>query len=147
MSETSYRIRYRKDNFEVEVQGDKEWVDKKFEELTSKEISIVEERREVKGMPGTIGEFLDTKGDPKKHTDIAAIFAYWLFKVEHMESFNVKDILDCYDRTRKTKPGNPNEAINGNVEKHIFEMAKEKKDGFKAWVITRTGEEYVEQLK
>lgn len=147
MSETNYRIRYRKDNFEVEVQGDKEWVEKKFEELTSKQISIVEERHEVKGMPGTLGEFLDMKGDPKKHTDITAIFAYWLFKVEHMESFNVKDILDCYDRTRKTKPANTNETINGNVERHIFEVAKEKKDGFKAWVITRTGEEYVEQMK
>jgi len=33
------------------------------------------------------------------------------------------------------------------VTSHLFAEAKEKKDGLKAWVITRTGEEYVEQMK
>lgn len=148
MSETNYRIRYKKDSFEIEVQGDKAWVEKKFEELTSKEIGITGEKRgEAAGMPGSLGEFLGTKGNPKKHTDVTAVFAYWMLKVENIKSFNVKDMLDRYDLTRKTKPTNINVAMDTNVERHVFAVASEKKDGLKAWVITDTGEEYVRALK
>lgn len=148
MNETNYRIKYRKGDLEVEVQGDKDWVEKKFEELTSKEISIVEAKREeAKGIPETLGEFLEAKGNPKKHRDITAVFAYWLFKVEKMESFHAQDIEVCYDLTRKTKPKQIHVAMNGNIERNVFTEAKEKKDGRKAWVLTRTGEEYIEQMK
>lgn len=148
MSDANYRIKVRKGDFEVEVQGDKVWVESKFKELTTQEVAVSITRGvEAKGMPATLGEFLDQKGNPSKHTDSIAVFAYWLFKVEKMESFNVKDIIDCYDKTRKAKPSNPNQMINQNVERHIFAEASGKKDDLKAWVITRTGEEYVEQMK
>lgn len=150
-SENSYRIRLKKGNFEVEVQGDKEWVEQKFKELTSKEIKKggdrEEEHEETKGMPETLGEFLDVKGNPKKHTDATAVFAYWLLKVENVESFNVTDIENCYDQTRKTKPRSIHVAMITNVQRHVFAEAKEKKDGKKAWVITRKGEEIVEAMK
>ena len=149
MSESNYRIKYRKGDFEVDVQGDKEWVEEKFAELTSKEIAIAGAKvpPKMEGMPGTLGEFLGAKGNPKKHTDVSAIFAYWLLKIEKIESFNVNDILKCYDQIRKTKPGNINETMNNNVKKHVFAVATEKKESLKAWVITRTGEEHVEQMK
>jgi len=148
MSETNYRIRYKKDNFEIEVQGDKAWVEKKLEELKSKEIGIAGEKRgEAAGMPKTLVEFLGKKGNPKKDTDITAVFAYWLLKVENMASFNVNDLLNCYDLTRKVKPKNPNQTINNNISRQVFAEAKEKKDGLKAWVITDTGEKQVEQMK
>jgi hypothetical protein len=148
MSETNYRIRIKRGDFEIDVQGDKGWVDSKFKELTTQEISISAQKEvTIKSIPGTLGEFLDQKGNPSKHTDSVAVFAYWLFKVEKMTTFNVQDILDCYDKTRKTKPSNVNQIVNQNVASHIFAEASEKKDGLKAWVITRTGEEYVEQMK
>jgi len=148
MSERNYRIKYRKGDFEVEVQGDKDWVESKFKELTSKEIAIAaEEAPKIEGMPATLVEFLDMKGNPKKHTDATAVFAYWLFTVEKTQSFKVKDILGCYDRTRKIKPRNLNDIMNTNVKRHIFAEAREKKDGLKAWVITLKGEEYVQQMK
>ena len=148
MNEINYRIKYRKGDFEVEVQGDKTWVEKKFEELISEEMAIKGEKVErVESMPETLGEFLDIKGNPKKHTDVVAIFAYWLLHVEKVKLFNAEDIERCYDLTRKTKPKNIHSTIDKNVQRHIFADAKEKKDGKKAWIITRTGEEYVEQLK
>jgi hypothetical protein len=148
MSDVNYRIKIRKGDFEVEVQGDKIWVESKFKELTTQEVAIsVSKKVATEGIPETLGEFLDQKGNPSKHTDSMAIFAYWLFKVEKAESFNVKDMIDCYDKTRKAKPSNPNQIINQNVQRHIFAEASEKKDGLKAWVITRTGEEFVEQMK
>lgn len=147
MTDIPYRIKLKKGDFEIEVQGDKLWVENKFKELTAKEIGIAGAREALpRGMPETIGEFLDQKGDPQKHTEVVAVFAYWLFKVEKMESFNVKDIVECYNKTRKVKPSNPNQIINTNVASYLFAEAEEKKDGYKAWVITRTGEEYVEKL-
>jgi len=148
VTDIPYRIKLKKADFELEVQGDKLWVESKFKELTTKEFSIPGAREAIpKGVPETLGEFLDQKGNPQKHTDVMAVFAYWLFKVEKMESFNVKDIVECYNRTRRTKPSNPNQIINQNVATHLFAEATEKKDGYKAWVITRTGEQYVEQMK
>jgi len=147
MTEITYRIKLRKGDFEAEVQGDKLWVESKFKELTTEEISLAERETVLKGMPETLGEFLDKKGNPQTHTDVVAIFAYWLFKVEKMESFNVKDIVGCYNRTRRTKTSNPNQIINQNVATHLFAEAMEKKDGYKAWVITKKGEKYVEQMK
>jgi hypothetical protein len=148
MSTIEYRIRVKRGDFEVEVQGDREWVERKYKELTTERIAIpAPENIETEEMPGTIGEFLDLKGNPSKHTDSVAVFAYWLFKVEKKATFNVQDILNCYDRTRKAKPSNVNQIINQNVASHIFAEASEKKDGLKAWVITRKGEEYVKQMK
>jgi len=148
MSAQDYRIKVRKGDFEVEVQGDKEWAEGKFKELTTqKEAISLGIGTMVEGTPGTLGELLDLKGNPQKHTDSMVIFAYWLYRVEKMNSFNVKDIIDCYDKTRKAKPSNPNQIINQNVARHIFAEAPEEKDGLKAWIITRTGEEYVEQMK
>jgi len=148
MADMPYRIRLRNGDFEVEVQGDKEWVENKFKELTTEKIAIagiVETK--TTGLPETLGEFLDQKGNPQKHTDVVAVYAFWLFRMEGMESFNVKDIVSCYDRTRRTKPSNPNMIINQNIATHLFAEASEKKDGYKAWVITRKGEEYVDQMK
>ena len=148
MSEITYRIKLRRKGFEVEVQGDKSWVESKFKELMTEKAGVAGLGEIAPmGMPETLGEFLDQKGNPEKHTDVVAVYAYWLFKVERMKSFNVKDIASCYDRTRRPKPSNPNMTINQNVATHLFAEALEKKDGYKAWVITRTGEKYVEQMK
>jgi hypothetical protein len=142
-----YRIKLKKGNFELEVQGDKLWVESKFKELTTEEISIPGTRETMpRSTPETLGEFLDQNGNPQKHTEVVAVFAYWLFKVEKMELFNVKDIVECYNKTRRAKPSNPNQIINTNVASNLFAEAEEKKDGYKAWVITRTGEEYVEKM-
>ena len=148
MNEITYRIRFKRGDSEIEVQGDQKWVEAKFKELTSKEFQVaVREKVVTEGIPKTLGEFLDQKGDPKKHTEIVAIFAYWLFKVEKMDAFNVKDIIACYEKVRKAKPKNPNQIINTDVASHLFAEAGAKKDGYKAWILTRTGEEFVEKIK
>lgn len=148
MENITYKIRFRKGDFEAEVQGDREWVEKKFKELVSEDFkdSLPKELGR-EDMPESLGEFLDIKGNPQKHTDVVAAFAYWLFRKEGFQSFNVKDIIDCYDKTRRVKPKNPNQIINANVSSHLFSEAGEKKDNLKAWVITRTGEDFVEKMK
>lgn len=147
-SESNYKIRLRKGEFEVEVQGDKQWVAQKFEELTSEERkTTLSSPTSEEQIPQTLGEFLEEKNNPQKHTELVAVYAYWLFKVEKQQSFNVKDILSCYDRTRRVKPKNTNQIINANIRTHLFAPAKENKDGYKAWFLTHTGEEFVKNLK
>jgi hypothetical protein len=147
LADLTYKLRFKKGDFEVEAQGDKEWVEKKFSELMTKKTNVPSEENKKDFLPETLGEFLDEKGNPQRHTDVTAVYAYWLFKKENYQSFNVKDIVECYDKTRKPKPSNPNQIINTNVSSHLFAEASEKKDNLKAWVITRLGEDYVEQLK
>ena len=147
MDNITYRLKFKKGDFEVETQGDREWVEKKFDELVTQKARASIEETGRGNLPETLGEFLDKKGNPEKHTDVVAVYAYWLFKKEGQQSFNVKDIVDSYDKTRRPKPTNPNQIINANVSSHIFAEANDKKDNLKTWVITRTGEEYVEQMK
>lgn len=148
MNEITYKIKFKRGDFEVEVQGDQKWVEDKFKELTSEEFHVAVAKKMVtEGMPETLGEFLDQRGNPQKHTEIVVVFAYWLFKAEKMDSFNVKDIIACYEKVRKTKPKNANQIINTDVASHLFAEASAKKDGYKSWILTRTGEEFVEKMK
>lgn len=149
MSDLTYRLKYVKGDFEVELQGDKEWVEKKFYELTNRTpVEQVDEKTpEEVELPKTLAEFLNLKGDQKTHPSMIAIFAYWLKEAESIESFNVKDLEDCYKRTGKTKPRNISDAINYNVKKHIFSEQENTKEGLKSWKITREGKEFVDGMK
>jgi len=146
MTETSYKIRYRKGDFEIELQGDKDWVEEKFKEfIEGKIVELAALTTKAKTLPDSLVEFLKSKGDPKEHTDRITIFSYWLFHKENLKSYNVDDIERCYDETRIAKPTNINAFMNDLQAKGYLKLAGEK-DGKKAWVITRTGEEYVEKM-
>ncbi|MEM3580195.1 MAG: hypothetical protein QXH40_04985 [Candidatus Bathyarchaeia archaeon] len=146
MTETSYRFKYKKGDFEIEIQGDKEWVEKKFKEVMGEK--IIEPATliaKVKALPDSLVEFLKIKGDPKEHIDRIIVFSYWLFYKENLKSYNVDDIERCYDETRIAKPTNIHAFMNDLQAKGYLKPAGEK-DGKKAWVVTRTGEEYVEKM-
>jgi hypothetical protein len=145
---TSYRIRIKKGDSEIEAEGDKGWVDEKIKELTSEKLfAPIAKEPSVQAMPQSLGEFLELKGNPQKHTELIAVFAYWLLKAEKTATFDVKDIISCYDKTRRVKPSNPNQIINTNVRYNLFSQAGEKKDGFISWFLTDKGEKLVESLK
>jgi hypothetical protein len=155
MSENNYRIRYKKGDLEVEVQGDKAWVEAKFKELTTKEITIVGAKVpqiqgakiEGKALPSSLVEFLKQKGSPKRHCDRVTIFGYWLFHKKGMRIFNRADIQKCYSSSRISESTNTAQIINDVQGTGYFRREEEKKDGGIAWTITPTGEAYVEQMK
>ena len=148
MYDMPYRIRVKKGDLEVEVEGDKQWVEDKFKELTvEKSYAPVASEAKTEIIPSTLVEFLEAKGNPQKHTELVIVFAYWLLKVEKMEAFNVKDIISCYDKTRRVKPKNANQIINTDVRSNLLAEASEKKDGYIAWFLTHTGEQVVVNMK
>ncbi len=158
MSDANYRIRYKKGDFEVEVQGDKAWVEVKFEEL-KKDVPTKMVPPAPLGsqttpptavdttLPASLVEFIRTKGNPSEHTDIEVLCAYWLLKKENMTSYNATDIQNCYDEARIAKPANINDIMNRIQASGYVMPVKEKKDGKKAWVITGTGEKYAQEMK
>jgi hypothetical protein len=159
MSDNCYRIRYKKGDFEIEVQGDKAWVEGKFEAI-SKNMPTVAQLPSPSGsqptttpeavdtsLPSSIVEFIKAKGSPSDHTVIEVLFSYWLLKKENMASYNATDIQNCYDQARITKPANINGIMNQIQATGYVMEVKEKKDNKKAWVITGTGEKYVREMK
>lgn len=157
MSDSNYRIKYKRGDFEIEVQGDKVWVDNKFDELrkeippksTPQVYPIAPTPAAATGeqtLPGSLVEFIRLK-NPSQHTDRIVVFAYWLFKKENMPSYNTSDIENCYNETRILKPANISDMMNKIQGQGLITPVKEEKDGKKAWVITDTGEKYVEQMK
>lgn len=149
MNEPNYRIKYRQGDFEIEVQGDKEWVEQKFEELTERKSvrgAEVAEAKEI-DLPSSLVEFIKQKGDPSRHIDLITIFGYWLFHKLDTPTFNKKDIQSCYADARISESSNTSAEINHAQAEGYFRRAEERKDGLIAWTITPTGEKYVKQMK
>ena len=154
MTEQNYRIRIKLGEVEIEVEGDKEFVEKHIEEfkkempkiakeLPSKKTvtpEIQKEKDELERL--SLAEFYKMK-QPKDHNETVVVFAYWLRKKEGEEEFKTRDISNCYDTTRIQKPK--------NITQHIQAVAS----GKKAWLtggskkgfykLTLTGEDFVEK--
>ena len=74
------------------------------------------------------------------------VFGYYLEHVEGLGSFNVADLVSIFRSAKEPLPKNINDVINKNINPGKFIMdAAEKKDEKKAWVLTSTGEKYVEE--
>jgi len=91
----------------------------------------------------SIKEFILSKnlsGDVEK----VLAMGYYLEKNEKAKSFNISDLGRLFISAKEKLPKNINDKVNMNIKKgHVMEV-QEKKDGKKAWVLTATGETYVE---
>lgn len=89
-------------------------------------------------------EFLATKD---AHTEVkkVLVFGYYLEHIDGLESFNATDLISIFRSAKERPPKNINDVINKNINPGNFIMdAEEKKDDKKAWVLTSTGEKFVE---
>ena len=82
--------------------------------------------------------------NPKNDTQKTLCIAYYLEKYEGACSFNVKDLDNMFRLAREKPPGNINDRVNINITKGFMMEAKEKKDNRKAWVLTSSGERFVD---
>ena len=90
-------------------------------------------------------EFLATKD---AHTEVkkVLVFGYYLEHVEGLKSFNAADLISIFRSAKEKPPKNINDVVNKNINPGKFIMdAAEKKDDKKAWVLTSTGEKYIEE--
>lgn len=70
--------------------------------------------------------------------------AYYLEKYENLPCFNVSDIRESFKDAREKLPKNVPDKIQLNIKKgHMMDFG-DKKDGLKAYVLTNSGEAYLE---
>lgn len=91
----------------------------------------------------SIKEFLlsnNLKDDVQKTLAIG----YYLESYEDFSCFNIRDLEDSFKKSREPVPKNLNDKVNKNIKKGHMMEAKEKKDNRKAWVLTNSGETFVD---
>lgn len=91
----------------------------------------------------SIKEFLLSK-KPKDDVQRTLAICYYLEKHKSMSSLNAKDIEEGFRSAKEKVPDNVNYKVIQNIKSGYMMEAKEKKDKFKAWTLTSTGERFVE---
>ena len=81
---------------------------------------------------------------PKSNVHKTLAIGYYLEKCDNMSAFTVADIRAGFKAAREPEPSNIHAFINQNISNgHIMDF-KEKKNKKKAYVLTNSGEEYIE---
>jgi hypothetical protein len=88
-------------------------------------------------------EFLAAK-KATTHPDRVVAVAYYMYHTQNGAGVTTQDLTDAYGRARVKRPQNFPDVIAACVRRGRL-VEGERKDGLKSWVITRTGEAYVEQ--
>jgi|SRR5271157_4788253 len=153
----AYRIKFKQADTEFEVEGDRAYVTKTYQDL--KEVLGLAQRtqpvlagepkspkssamKSLGSKPSSPREFIDRHG-LKRHVDIVLGFGNFLEKVRGLRSFTGADINTCYYEA-KIEPSNTSQMIINNIKKG-FIMPQSKKPGARtSYTLTRTGEEFVE---
>ena len=101
-------------------------------------------KTEGQGKKLSIKEFLLTKkpGDDVQKT---LVIGYYLEHFEGMDKFNARDLTEGFRLAKEPPPTNINDKVNLNIQRGRMMEAKEKKGKFKAWVLTNSGEKFVEE--
>lgn len=121
-------------------------VEKKLEEhdkRLSKLESLFQARPEVAKKEISVREFILSK-KPENDVQRTLTIGYYLEKYEGLLSFNVKDLESGFRDAKEKVPKNINLCVIANISKGHMMEAKERKDNLKAWVLTNSGEKYVE---
>jgi len=91
----------------------------------------------------SIKEFLLTK-KPNSYAKKVLGVGYYLENYEGYTCFNIKDLESWFRSAKEPLPKNMNDTVNGNISQGYIMEAGSEKDNITAWVLTKTGEDYVE---
>ncbi|RJR29245.1 hypothetical protein C4564_02810 [Candidatus Microgenomates bacterium] len=87
-------------------------------------------------------EYLLEKG-PKSAVEKTLFLGAYLEKYKGRESFTVDDLRGEFRAAREPSPANINDMINKNIKKGFF-MEGGTKDEKKTWLLTATGEKFLD---
>ena len=153
MTNTS-RIKIRKGEAEIEVEGDKDFVEKHIEELKN-ELSKFSRKIPVEG--GSVETIKKTNGelenislaefyklkDPKDHNETTMVFAYWMIEKENKEEIRPKDIYKCYSKIGVPKPANIPDIMKTLASGRKAYLIKTERRGF--YKISTLGRDLIEK--
>lgn len=89
-----------------------------------------------------LNEFLASK-KVDSHPDTLVAIAYYYYR-KSGESVTTKDVADAYSKARLKKSQNIHDVLSTCIRRGIM-VDTENKDGLRAWLITPSGESYVER--
>lgn len=92
----------------------------------------------------SIKEFL-LECSPSSGVQTVLAIGYYLENYEGVTPFNAADLKKGFRAAKETPPANVNDTANWCVKNGHFMEEPEKKDSMKTWVVTRSGEQYVQQ--
>jgi hypothetical protein len=92
----------------------------------------------------SVKEFIIAKR-PSNDVEKTLAIGYFLEKFAGMASFNVDDLGRHFQLAKEASPTNINDKVNMNINKGHMAEAREKKDRKKAWMLTNSGEKFLER--
>ncbi len=147
----SYKIKLRTDGFELEIEGDREfvesklsdlgWLDELFGKLGSAEIPAAKILK-TGGEKPAFTEFANLV-TPKKNWEKFLTIAYYLYKWEDRD-ITYEDVEKFYKRIRWPMPGNSRDVMSNLIKEGYMEEAGKLNDR-KAFRILQKGIRYVEE--
>jgi hypothetical protein len=121
----------------------KKMLDDHEKRISALEKIFAEGRKQTTKKGISIKEFILAKR-PDDDVQKTLVIGYYLEKYEGLDSFNAKDLEDGFRTAKETVPKNINDKVNLNIKNGHMMEAKEKKDNRKAWLLTASGERYIE---
>ncbi len=91
----------------------------------------------------SIREFLISKR-PTDDVQKTLAIGYYFEKHDSLTSYNAADLQAGYESAKEKRPLNINDKVNLNIKKGHMAEASAKKDDKKAWYVTNSGEQFVE---
>jgi hypothetical protein len=165
MSSSPHRLKIKCGDFELELEGDREYVENQSKDIptilsmlptiqpirksteattllpVARGATILEDAKSV-----SIGEFLALKKF-SSDVDIVLGVGYYLENYLNMEAYNSDDIKNQCRNGKCTPPKNISKGFTGNINKGFMMQAVEKKDGQLAYQVTNLGIEYVQNYE
>jgi len=152
--EPRYRIRVKFGSTEIEVQGDKEFVESKFNELLqslSKEITAAPEQPKITGERISFPEFIAEKSrnigkDPANLTGPQKMMsiAYYIYKYESRD-FSYDDVAAGASEARLSGLTNPRQYTSDLIKKgYLQEVQCPQEEKKKCFRILRRGIQFIE---
>ncbi len=136
------RIRFRQSDLEIEIEGDREFVETHFNKFLQRfQLSPFEG---VETKDKILNRLLEQK-QPSSHSEKVLLFAYYLEKYKKLKAFTAEEIGRCYQETRIPQPRNINDLIRKLPGEYVMEVGRKERK--KAWRLTREGISYVEMKR
>jgi len=159
MALRGYRIKFVRDGYEFEAEGDKTFVLdmlKRFAPQTGPDVGTAVKARDSRqstnktaistlsrGKSVSIREFIQLLA-LKKHTDISLAFGYFLEKYAGIPEFTPADITNCY-YDAKLESSNTSQMIIQNIKRGYLMASKKKGEkGKNRYTLTNSGEKFIE---
>lgn len=98
------------------------------------------------GKPQSLREFINSL-KPKSANDTALAIGYYAEIIEASGFFTNDTLRDGFAQAKLVPPKNLSDVVGKNAKKGFIMPARDVESKLPAWVLTNTGEAYIEQMK